>query len=193
MESIIINDAITVVIDMRNSSNLINDDNDVKLAEKIILEFNNIIYDNKGNTTFSKSTGDGYVLIYEADNFIKSFNTINELIQVVSAYIKKIRSIYVKLKLGYGIGMQKSPVKIICLDVDIHKSEFLIGKSINTATKYSYFHNRTSLEHEEFIFDGILTTKTINNYLINQGFFELDECKEKSGISAFRLKALKRR
>ncbi|AUD62945.1 hypothetical protein BK010_04850 [Tenericutes bacterium MO-XQ] len=193
MNSIIINNAITVVIDMRNSSNLINDDNDVILAEKIILEFNNLIYDNKGNTIFSKSTGDGYILIYETEKFIHSYPALNQLISEVTAYINKLVLTYPDLELGYGIGMQKSPVKIIKFESDIHKSEFLIGQSINTSTKYAYYHNRTSLEHKEFVFDGILTTKTINNLLLKEGFEDLEKCKEKSGISAYRLKTLKRR
>ncbi|QLY39815.1 hypothetical protein HF295_02640 [Hujiaoplasma nucleasis] len=193
MESLIINNAITVVIDMRNSSNLINDDNDVRLAEKIILEFNNLIHDNKGSVVFSKSTGDGYILIYETEKFLKSYKILNKLITEVISYIKNLALAYPNLKLGYGIGMQKSPVKIIKLESNIHKSEFLIGQSINTATKYAYYHNRTSLEHKEFIFDGILTTKTINNLLSKEGFEELYKCKEKSGISAYRIKSLKRR
>jgi len=193
MKSIIIKDAITVVIDMRNSSNLINDDNEVKLAEKIILEFNNLIYNNKGNDIFSKSTGDGYILMYETLDFVKSYKTLIKLVTEVAKYIEKLVLEYPSLELGYGIGMQKSPVKIIKFESNIHKSEFLIGQSINTATKYAYYHNRKSLEHKEFIFDGILTTKSIDNLLSKEGFEGLEKCKEKSGISAYKLKKIKRR
>ena len=192
MDFAIVKDAITIIVDMRNSSNLIKDENDVQFAEKIILEFNDLIYKAKGYPIFSKSTGDGYILIYEAKKFVSSYEKINKLIIDISLYIGSLMKVYPDLKLGYGIGMQKSQVKIIKFETDIHNSEFLIGQSINTASKYAYYHNRTTLGHYEFLFDGILTTATMNSFLIKEGFEKLEQCKESSGIKGYRMNLLKR-
>ena len=62
MKSEILNDAIAITIDMRNSSNLISNERDLDRAENVIIGFNKTIKENCGKIMYDQSTGDGFFI-----------------------------------------------------------------------------------------------------------------------------------
>lgn len=177
---------------MRNSSKLINTEENLKRAQESLLEFNRIIALNKGPTKAAQTTGDGHLLIYDRDDFISKYTIINRLLYKIQKFIIDLDKRHPDLKLGYGIGMQKSKVTILAEEVEHDDITLYIGQSVNTSSKYAYYHNRTSLGHHNYEFDGILTTITINNLLKENGFKTGLKLPKSSGFEAVKLTKLVR-
>lgn len=190
MKTMKIDNAIVVTVDMRNSSSLISNDNNLSNAEDIITNFNRIIIENRGNTITAQSTGDGYILVYDANHFKQYYNDINELKNEISSYIDGINRKLKTNKLGFGIGIQISPINIIEKNIDGERILLLIGQCVNTSSKYAYLHNRDSLQHNHFKFNGFLTTKSFNTFLENNGFEVGELLSEYSNIIAVKLERI---
>ena len=123
-----------------------------------------------------------FLLIYDATIFLEQYETINNLVVEVKSYILDIASKYPECNLGYGIGMQKSKLKIIETSISNCNILFMVGQCVNTSVKYANLHNRQTLGHNNFNFDGILTTKSVSDYLEGQGFKSGDKLPQSSGI-----------
>lgn len=186
----VIEESIAITIDMRNSSKLISSEYNLDIAEKVIIEFNELIKENCGITNYDQSTGDGFLLIYSKESFVEQFKVINQLITEIRLYVKKLSAKYSSLNLGYGMGMQKSKVKVINMDIKGTHVLFMVGDCVNTSSKYAYLHNRSSLKHENFMFDGILTTKTMRDFLESNNFIVPVELPKSSDILAYKLEKI---
>ncbi|GEM_PF-3930090 len=186
MESMVIDNTIAITIDMRNSSNLLDSD-DFDFAESVLTEFHSLIMRSAGEPIYSQSTGDGQILIYESSWLMNHYETINSIIKSVSSFINNLRNGKPNLDLGYGIGMHASKLKMIVSEPNDESLVFLIGQCVNTSSKYAYYHNRKTLSHDEFIFEGILTTKTISDFMQKNGLTKPIALKKASGISAYKI------
>lgn len=184
---------LSLVIDMRNSSLLIKHDNALTDAEKTILDLNKMILQYAGNPIYSQSTGDGYILIYDAKSFMSSYQNINELIIKLKVFFEDLNSKHGVKDYGYGFGAHISSLSVIEANLNNQLIRLMIGQCVNTSTKYAYYHNRSTLSHKEFNFNGVLTTLSVNTFLKENGFVTGDVCKPASGLNAIRLEKFERR
>jgi hypothetical protein len=176
-----------MVIDMRNSSTLIQEEEDLDAAEEVIVSFNRLIIQHAGNPIYSESTGDGFLLIYDESLSEQGFEVLNRLMDAIQDFVVQLRISHPTLDLGYGIGMHKSTLKLIRSELENHDIVFLVGQCVNTASKYAYYHNRTTLQHKHYQFDGVLMTKGMSDALDQHGYEPGEPLKEASGFKAYRL------